>query len=87
MLQGRAGTVERKRGSAGVKDRHSIRQRDCDLCQPCLRMGRVTPAKIVDHIEPLWAGGSDEDSYKQVICTPCHDDKSAREAKQRAGNW
>lgn len=73
-------TVQRKRGSAGVKDREAIKRRDCDMCQSCGRLGRV-----VDHIIPLWAGGSDEDSNKQLLCDPCHDAKTAREAKQRAG--
>ena len=87
VLRSRPDTVERKRGSAGVKDRHRIRERDCDLCQPCQRLGKVTPAKIVDHIVPLWEGGSDEDSNKEVICKPCHDTKSEAEAKRRAGGW
>jgi 5-methylcytosine-specific restriction protein A len=85
MLQPlQAATVERKRGYAGVKDRNRIRERDCGLCQTCKRAGRVTAARIVDHKVPLWAGGSDEDSNKEVICQTCHDAKTAREAAQRA---
>lgn len=76
----RPGIVERKRGSAGVKDRESIKRRDCGACQSCGRLGRV-----VDHIVPLWAGGSDDESNKQLLCDPCHKEKSALEAKQRAG--
>lgn len=71
--------VERKRGSAGVRDRHSIRERDCGLCQVCKR-----PGYIVDHIKPLCEGGSDDDSNKQLICSPCHLEKSAGEAARRA---
>lgn len=71
--------VERKRGSAGVADRIKIKQRDKGLCQVCRR-----PGYIVDHIIPLWEGGSDEDENKQLICAPCHDAKSAVEAKRRA---
>lgn len=78
----RAG-IERKRGSAGVKDRDRIRKRDHYMCQPCLRVDRVTSARIVDHIKPLWAGGSDDDDNKQVICQSCHDAKTAREARDR----
>lgn len=74
-----AGTVERKRGSAGVKDRDRIRKRDCGLCQNCDHLGSV-----VDHKKPLWAGGSDEDDNKWVLCPVCHDAKSAIEAAQRA---
>lgn len=72
--------VERKRGSAGVADRLRIKRRDCGLCQVCHR-----PGYIVDHTIPLWEGGSDEDSNKQLICKPCHDAKSLIEAGRRAG--
>ncbi|HEV2612526.1 MAG TPA: HNH endonuclease signature motif containing protein [Noviherbaspirillum sp.] len=81
----RTGTVERKRGSAGVKDRNNIRKRDCGLCQECKRKGIVSLGQVVDHIHPLWDGGSDEDDNKELLCVPCHDVKTAREAKQRAG--
>lgn len=72
--------VERKRGSAGVKDRESIKRRDCHTCQLCGRLGTE-----VDHIVPLWAGGSDDESNKQLLCDECHDAKTKREATQRAG--
>lgn len=79
----RPAVVERKRGSAGVIDRERIKRRDCGLCQVCQRRGY-----IVDHVKPLWAGGSDEDENKQLICKPCHDAKSEREAAMRAaGGW
>lgn len=77
-------TVQRKRGSAGVKDRNNIKARDCGLCQECRRKGRVSIGRVVDHITPLWAGGSDEDDNKELLCDPCHDAKTAREAAQRA---
>ncbi|MDN4061293.1 HNH endonuclease [Massilia sp. YIM B02769] len=39
----------------------------------------------MDHLKPLWAGGSDDDDNKELLCqTPCHDAKTAREARQRA---
>lgn len=70
--------IERKRGSAGVSDREAIRKRDKGLCQVCKR-----PGYIVDHTVPLFEGGSDEDSNKQLICGPCHDAKSAVEEQRR----
>lgn len=76
--------VERKRGSAGVADRERIRRRDCGLCQACLARGLTTLGAAVDHKVPLWAGGSDDDSNKWLLCTPCHDAKTAAEARQRA---
>lgn len=82
----RPDTVERKRGSAGVKDRNRIRERDCGLCQKCKQENRVSIGQAVDHIIPLWKGGSDEDSNKWLLCHECHDEKTKREASERAGN-
>ncbi len=79
--------VERKRGSAGVKDRNAIKARDCGLCQACKRAGKVTVGSVVDHKVPLWQGGSDEDSNKELLCDPCHDTKTAGEATQRAKGY
>ena len=74
----RPGTVERLRGSAGVKDRERIKRRDCGMCQQCGRAGTV-----VDHKRPLWDGGSDADENKWLLCGECHDDKTKREAGER----
>jgi 5-methylcytosine-specific restriction protein A len=76
-------TVERKRGSAGVKDRNKIKVRDAWLCQQCKAEGRSVVGEVVDHRTPLWAGGSDEDRNKWLLCIPCHDVKTAREASER----
>jgi 5-methylcytosine-specific restriction protein A len=80
----RENVVPRKRGWAGVQDRNRIRLRDCGLCQECKRRGRVTGGMAVDHIVPLWKGGSDDDANKELLCQPCHDAKTAREAAERA---
>jgi 5-methylcytosine-specific restriction protein A len=76
--------TQRKRGSAGVKDRNRIRERDCGLCQECLRQGITRLGTQVDHTIPLWDGGSDTDDNKQLLCDPCHDVKTKREAAERA---
>lgn len=83
----RPDVVERKRGWAGVKDRERIRERDCGLCQECLRQGKTGLGVAVDHIKPLWDGGTDDDDNKELLCQPHHDAKSATEAAQRAGRW
>ena len=75
--------VERKRGYAGVLDRKRIRARDCSLCQECKRHGRTTVGHPVDHIVPLWKGGTDDDSNKETLCNSCHNMKTAMEAAQR----
>lgn len=84
MLQARPEVIQRKRGYAGVLDRRRIRARDCDLCQECKRQGRTTIGYPVDHIIALADGGTDDDSNKETLCVPCHDAKSAREARARA---
>lgn len=78
-------TVERKRGSAGVKDRNRIKARDQGMCVLCRAAGKLSIGTVVDHRVPLWAGGSDEDENKQTLCDLCHDTKTATEATQRAG--
>lgn len=85
----RPDTIQRKRGSAGVRDREAIRKRDFGVCQACAQAGRLgVLGSVVDHIKPLWAGGTDEPDNKWLICNPCHDAKTAVEAAQRAsGEW
>jgi 5-methylcytosine-specific restriction protein A len=39
----------------------------------------------LDHVVPLIDGGSHELSNLQTLCTPCHKQKTAEEARQRAG--
>ena len=43
-------------------------------------------AAQVDHIKPLWDGGSDGRRNLQVICACCHSIKSLAEARMRAGH-
>jgi len=65
----------RKRGRAAIKDRTRIMERDggvCQLCQRCV-------ATQVDHIIPLFKGGSDSDENKQCICDQCHNRKTITE--------
>ena len=51
------------------------------LCMRCEAKGRVTPANVVDHIEPhkgnrelFW-----DESNWQALCAPCHNSKTAKE--------
>jgi 5-methylcytosine-specific restriction protein A len=84
VLTARPGVVERKRGSAGVKDRNAIKERDCGLCQECQRHGAARPGSKVDHRIPLWDSGDDSDSNKQLMCDRCHEAKSKVEAGMRS---
>lgn len=71
---------ERGYGWGWTKLRASILARDCGLCQPCQRAGRVTVATEVDHIRNKAQGGSDEPGNLQAICRECHARKTAAEA-------
>lgn len=75
--------VERIRGRANqVRRERILSARPC--CAECARQGRIFPAAEVDHVVPLWAGGSDDDANLEGLCVPCHRAKSAREAADRA---
>ncbi|MEG1806470.1 MAG: HNH endonuclease signature motif containing protein [Clostridia bacterium] len=56
------------------------------VCEECLRCGRITPAKICDHIKPISEGGNPLDiNNLQSLCWSCHSRKSAKEGS-RWGN-
>jgi 5-methylcytosine-specific restriction protein A len=85
ILTAQPNVVERKRGSAGVKDRNAIKARDHGLCQRCKRLGKAgVLGDVVDHIVPLHLGGSDKGQNKELLCNSCHDAKTALEAGGRA---
>lgn len=83
----RPDTVSRVRGWKGVQDRNRIRARDAGQCQQCKREGRayIALGVDVDHIIPLWEGGTDDDANKELLCDEHHKAKSALEAARRAG--
>lgn len=88
MASMRAGD-ERIRGSSLQGIRQRIFMRDAGVCQcaRCKRTGDTRPATIVDHIVPLWAGGSETDDNRQSINAECHDLKSRHEDACRRRGW
>jgi hypothetical protein len=51
------------------------------LCVHCRDVGRVTPARVVDHITPVRRGGSFWSLENlQTLCDACHNHKSGRES-------
>ena len=79
-------TTERGYGYAWQKKRERILARDCGLCQPCRRQGRVTPANDVDHIVQKADGGTDDDENLQSICHDCHKAKTIAERRRGGGH-
>lgn len=75
--------AERGYGSAWSRLRRQVLARDLGLCQSCARQGRTTSGRDVDHVRPKAAGGTDDPENLQVLCEPCHLDKSAREQGKR----
>ncbi len=71
---------QRGYGTVWDKLRKRILLRDDYLCQVCLRAGRLSPAKAVDHIRSKAQGGSDDPLNLQSICGSCHNAKTAEEA-------
>lgn len=79
----RAHYVERMRGRP-VQRRRERMLSERPLCVTCERAGRVAAATELDHVVPLWKGGSEHDSNMQGLCHACHAEKTAKEATERA---
>lgn len=75
----KASRHERGYGSAWDRIRLQALKRDNCLCQPCLKAGRITEAREVDHIKPKAQGGTDDLANLQSICSPCHSQKTAQD--------
>jgi len=88
MLEAKAGTTERIRGSTWMSTRRRIMARDSYTCAGC---GLVRMDHEVDHIIGLEQQGSNADDNLQLLCRKhtggdgCHAIKTKDEAKARAG--
>ena len=74
--------VKRVRGRAWMETRDRW-FRAHPLCVECEKVGIVRAANRLDHRVPLIDGGVDDESNYQGLCDPCHDIKTAAEAKAR----
>lgn len=55
------------------------------FCRACELAGFNRASQRADHIVPLSQGGSNERSNFQGLCIPCHDLKTAEEARVGRG--
>jgi 5-methylcytosine-specific restriction protein A len=53
------------------------------LCGHCMEKGFVSEAVEVDHIVPLFKGGTDAWANLQSLCAQCHADKTREDLGQR----
>lgn len=76
----------RERGYNSAWSRLSREWRKANpLCVYCERMGKVTPAEVVDHIEPLNGDMTRllDTTGIQSLCKRCHD--SVKQTEEKSG--
>lgn len=77
LLKSRGIYVTKRRLTNRVwKDIGSRQRWRCNICSSLL-----TATFQIDHIEPLFMGGSDSETNLQALCVACHADKSRQEQR------
>lgn len=76
---------QRGYGKDWDKIRQRIKARAENLCEHHLKFGIVHLGSECDHIIPKAAGGTDDDSNLQWICTEYHREKTAHESSNPWG--
>lgn len=74
--------MKRTRGRTLQRLRERILRAD-PLCTACRAAGRIRPATDLDHIVPLFKGGTDDEENLQGLCAECHAEKTRRDLGQR----
>jgi 5-methylcytosine-specific restriction endonuclease McrA len=74
----RVAPIPRLRGAEAARQRQRITELR-PLCPMCKTKGITTPGTELDHIKPRVFGGNNSDDNMQLLCRPCHDDKTADE--------
>lgn len=80
---GSSPATERIRGREHDRIRERILVRDGVACVKC---GKGVGRLEVDHIIPLFKGGPEADSNRQLLCESCHRAKTEQEEKERGYN-
>jgi 5-methylcytosine-specific restriction protein A len=85
-LEAKAGATQRIRGTSWQNLRAEVFKRDGFKCVACERVLAMHHGEV-DHVTPLEQGGTNALHNLQLLCVPCHAEKTAREAGSRAGRW
>jgi 5-methylcytosine-specific restriction protein A len=84
-LETKAGATPMERGRAWMDKRERVAKAHGYRCAKCGKVW-VSARDHIDHIVPREQGGSNDESNLQPLCdVPCHAEKTAAEAKVRAG--
>ncbi len=75
--------ARKRSGHQWQKIRLRIMARDYGLCQECKRQGRHVIGSEVDHILPIFKGGTDDEDNLQFLCRRCHEVKTAADTGRR----
>ena len=75
--------LKRITGSKWIAIKKSFELFNPRLCAECDRQGKVGNGDELDHIIPLWAGGTNDPKNFQWLCKEHHIAKTNEEAKQR----
>lgn len=77
---GSSSATERIRGREHDRIRQRILVRDGAACVQC---GKGVGRLEVDHVVPLFNGGPEADSNRQLLCESCHRAKTEQEERER----
>lgn len=69
-------------GTASQQVRRALNKQGYGVCAHCLAAFHP-PHLEVDHITPIWAGGHDTRDNLQILCKPCHQQKTTTENRTR----
>ncbi len=55
-----------------------LKLQDKPLCELCIKIGRIEPATVVDHIIPIKSGGDPFPGLDRLmsLCASCHNQKT-----------
>ena len=74
--------MKRTRGRTLQRLRERVLRAD-PLCAACMAAGRIRPATDLDHIVPIFKGGTDDDENLQGLCAECHAEKTRADLGQQ----